>query len=338
MERKVTGTAGRANTGRRRRRNSQMPKLIAGAAALLVMILVIIAARAIAGNRSSGPVTFAGSPPGYEFGDEVAVLTGSEVNVKKLLKNLITDDSGVKKVRVSGRVKTKTPGTYMLTARASDTDGNTVVRNINVIVTEPEYLGDNCWFITGKGFLARRENGITSIDGTIVVNKTYSVPEDYGTGLTGEMQEAFGKMADAAASDGLLLTIVSGFRSYETQTALFQSYADSDGIDAAETYSAHPGHSEHQIGEAADINDVSSDFARTEECRWLQEHAYEYGFVLRYPENKTDITGYIWEPWHYRYAGTELAEKLYNGGDWITFEEYFGIDSKYREEQETGKD
>ena len=71
-------------------------------------------------------------------------------------------------------------------------------------------------------------------------------------------------------------------------------------------------------------------FAETPEGIWLNNHGYEYGFILRYPLGKTDETGYIYEPWHFRYVGTELAEKLYNGGDWITMEDYFGITSVYQ--------
>ena len=77
------------------------------------------------------------------------------------------------------------------------------------------------------------------------------------------------------------------------------------------------------------INSLYTSFKDTKEGIWLNNNAYKYGFILRYPESKTEETGYSFEPWHYRYVGTSLAEKLYNNGDWITLEDYYGITSKY---------
>ena len=102
-----------------------------------------------------------------------------------------------------------------------------------------------------------------------------------------------------------------------------------DGKALADTYSARPGHSEHQSGLAIDINMADSAFDSSPEAKWLNDNAYKYGFILRYPKGKDNITGYMYESWHFRYVGTELANKLYNDGNWITLEEYFGIDSKY---------
>ena len=77
------------------------------------------------------------------------------------------------------------------------------------------------------------------------------------------------------------------------------------------------------------MNLIHGSFESTSEFKWLNENAYKYGFILRYPKDKMEITGYIYEPWHYRYVGVELASKLYNNGNWITIEEYFGISSRY---------
>ena len=97
-----------------------------------------------------------------------------------------------------------------------------------------------------------------------------------------------------------------------------------------------PGASEHQIGLAIDIVSdeyvtLDEGFADTEAGRWLAEHSCEYGFILRYPAGKEYITSIEFEPWHFRYVGKELAKKLYNNGNWITMEDYFGIDSKYND-------
>ena len=77
------------------------------------------------------------------------------------------------------------------------------------------------------------------------------------------------------------------------------------------------------------MNTIDSSFENTAESNWLQEHCYEFGFIIRYPKGKENITGYMYEPWHIRYVGKELAEKLYNNGSWLTIEEYYGIESKY---------
>lgn len=102
-----------------------------------------------------------------------------------------------------------------------------------------------------------------------------------------------------------------------------------DGKEKADTYSARAGYSEHQTGLAIDVNTVDMTFDNTDESNWLSNNCYKYGFVIRYPKDKESITGYMYEPWHIRYVGKDLASKLYNNGNPITFEEYYGIDSKY---------
>ena len=114
-----------------------------------------------------------------------------------------------------------------------------------------------------------------------------------------------------------------------SQKYLYNSYVSRDGKEEADTYSARPGHSEHQTGLAFDLNSIDISFADTDEGKWVVDNCYKYGFIIRYPEGKDNITGYIYEPWHLRYVGVDLATKLYNQGDWITLEEYYGIDSKY---------
>ena len=130
---------------------------------------------------------------------------------------------------------------------------------------------------------------------------------------------------------GLNLWIASGYRSYATQKRLYNNYVSSDGKEAADTYSARPGYSEHQTGLAFDLNSVEESFANTDEGKWVKDNCYRYGLIIRYPKGKESITGYIYEPWHLRYVGVKLATKLYNDGDWITLEEYFGVDSKYKD-------
>ncbi|MBQ8135312.1 MAG: M15 family metallopeptidase [Clostridia bacterium] len=173
------------------------------------------------------------------------------------------------------------------------------------------------------------KDGMTYIDGILVVNKTYSLPEDYGSGEDPEALAAFQEMCSAAANDGIYLFSVSGYRSYDLQNYLYNEFKDQRGTEGADMVSARPGHSEHQSGLAFDVNTTSFAFIGTPEAQWLAENSYRYGFIIRYPEGKEDITGYSYEPWHIRYVGKEFAETIYKSG--LTLEEYFGITSEYKE-------
>ena len=174
--------------------------------------------------------------------------------------------------------------------------------------------------VSTKGYEIKRVNGIYYVKGILVANKTYSLPSDYNPGgLLKEFNTAFNKMKADAAKEGISLWVASGFRSYSLQNGLYNQYSASYGKASADTFSARPGHSEHQTGLAADLNQIDQSFGN---------NCYKYGFILRYPQGKQSITGYIYEPWHFRYIGDE-AENLYNNGEWITLEEYLGIDSKY---------
>ena len=171
-------------------------------------------------------------------------------------------------------------------------------------------------------------NGVTYIDGILVANKTYSLPATYNpNGLLPEVDAAFMEMARAAWNDGISLWICSGFRSYEYQKTLYNGYVSMYGKDATDTFSARPGHSEHQTGMAMDIIEASSAFEGTPAAIWLAENCYKYGFIIRYPKGKENITGYKYEPWHIRYLGKDTALAVYNSG--LTLEECLGIDSVY---------
>lgn len=196
---------------------------------------------------------------------------------------------------------------------------------------------------TSKGYTIEIIDGVTYIDGFMIANKTYPLPETYvPTGtykevtsdncqecIIKEAYEAYKNMRTAASNLGLSIYISSGYRSYKYQSGLYNMYVNRSGKAAADTFSARPGHSEHQTGYAFDLNSVSDAFANTKEGKWVAENCQNYGFIIRYPKGKEDETGYKYESWHLRFVGTELASKLYNGGDWITLEDYFGIDSKY---------
>ena len=171
--------------------------------------------------------------------------------------------------------------------------------------------------------------GITYVNGILIANKTYGLPSDYNPGkILPDAQSAFNLMQADAKKAGLSLWICSGFRSYTYQNTLYNNYVARDGKAKADTYSARPGHSEHQTGLAMDINNASDSFNNTKEAKWIAENCYKYGFILRYPQGKQDITGYKYESWHVRYLGKALAKEVYDSG--LTLEEFLCIDSKYK--------
>ncbi|MBP8691939.1 MAG: M15 family metallopeptidase [Sedimentibacter sp.] len=139
--------------------------------------------------------------------------------------------------------------------------------------------------------------------------------------------EALKDLFTAAKEEGYELHARSGYRSYYTQASLYASYVENYGKDAADKYSAKPGQSEHQTGLSMDITceavnfKLDTTFGDTEEGKWVAENAHRYGFIIRYPKGKEEITGYAYEPWHIRYLGVDLAEKVYESG--LTLEEYF---------------
>ena len=181
---------------------------------------------------------------------------------------------------------------------------------------------------TSKGYAISEKNGITYVDGVLVANKTYALPESYNPGdLLGECSSAFNEMKSAAAQEGLNIWNASGFRSYELQESLYNRYSARDGKEAADRYSARPGHSEHQSGLAIDLNEITNAFKDTKEGKWVAANCHKYGFILRYPQGKEAQTGYMYEPWHIRYVGVDTATAIYNSG--LCLEEYFGITSAY---------
>lgn len=168
------------------------------------------------------------------------------------------------------------------------------------------------------------------IKGVLLANKQYPLPKDYAPGESAEAREAFNELAAAAVTSGINLQAFSTYRSYDYQVTLYNRYVERDGQEAADRYSARPGYSEHQTGLAFDIGEVnhekhwaSNSFGDTEAAKWLAANAHQYGFILRYPEGKEEITGYMHESWHYRYVGKDKAEQIFKRS--ITLEEYLGI-------------
>ena len=172
---------------------------------------------------------------------------------------------------------------------------------------------------------------VCEVNGIPVANKTYPVPADYNPGLLEETYNAFMELKQAALNDGIEINFMSGFRSYGEQTEVYANWNEVYPDGQADRVSARPGHSEHQLGLAIDVNSIEFTFADTPEGLWLAENCWKYGFIIRYKEGTEHITGYMYEPWHIRYLGDELAEEVHFSG--LTLEEYLGIDSRYRIEE-----
>jgi len=168
----------------------------------------------------------------------------------------------------------------------------------------------------------------TYIKGILIVNKSYALPSTFGNGLTADTTAAFNAMQADAAAAGHNIYIASGFRSFSSQTTIYNRYKANEGQAGADTHSARPGHSEHQSGLAFDLNTITQAFGSTPEGIWTAQNAHLYGFIVRYPQGKESVTGYIWEPWHLRYVGVDVATTLYTSGQ--TLEEYLGVDSVYK--------
>ena len=186
---------------------------------------------------------------------------------------------------------------------------------------------------------------------TVLVNHLYTLPADYVPEdlvapdvefsfpymadkrlMRSDAAAALEELFDAASKEGIRLTAISGYRSYDRQKTIYLYNVNKSGQDYANLYSAPPGHSEHQTGLTMDVSSVSNNLDLTysladlPEGQWLAEHSHLFGFIIRYPEDKEEITGYAYEPWHLRYVGVEMASYLYEHN--LTLDEYYGISAQ----------
>ena len=144
--------------------------------------------------------------------------------------------------------------------------------------------------------------------------------------MRAEAAGKFHRLVEAAKEDGFTLVMTTAYRSYGFQQILWNNYVANEGEEAASRFSAKPGQSEHQTGLAVDVTspsvnyELSYSFGETAEGSWLADNAHRFGFIIRFPEGKEDITGYLYEPWHIRYVGDAAAGMIYKEG--LTLEEY----------------
>ncbi len=299
--------------------------------------------------------------PVIEFKNKLTTEYDTKID---LLKGVVAKDDYDEEVEVSvvGEYDLKKAGEYNLQYVAKDSSGNETKEDFVLVVKEkvvevpkveekpakednsnnnqnttPAVVNSDGSFTTSKGFHGETRNGVTYVNGILIANKTYSLPSTYNPGgLLGEFNDAFATMKSAAANEGISLNIGSGLRTYATQKSTYAYWVSKYGKAEADRISARPGHSEHQTGLAADIYGhdktlyLDQAWINTSEGQWLNNNCYKYGFIIRYPKGKEGETGYSYEPWHIRYIGNvEIAQILYNGGNWISLESYLGITSKY---------
>ena len=173
---------------------------------------------------------------------------------------------------------------------------------------------------------------------TKVYNKKNPIGADYapaviavGNGQTLRSEAAVALTFMNVAGAGLVPQ--SGYRSYATQKSLYDAYVKQDGQAAADTYSARPGYSEHQSGLAMDFAPIAESFESSAAFKWLTANGHKFGWILRYPKGSEAVTGYTYEPWHWRYVGVTVATDMYNKGE-KTLEQYFGIQGGLYPDQE----
>ena len=173
-------------------------------------------------------------------------------------------------------------------------------------------------------------------DLTILVNKYHKLPDNYEPNdlvalsynsnyyLREEAAKAFESLTNAGILEGVIFYPFSPYRSYETQEVLYNRYVARDGVAEADTYSARPGFSEHQLGLAVDVRSSTlPDNLTPEHYEWMLDNSYKYGFIVRYPKGCQHITQFMEEPWHLRYLGVELATKVHDSG--LTYDEYYDL-------------
>ena len=276
------------------------------------------------------------TPPSIEGVKDIEVLAFSDK--PNLLDGVVVGDNSKEEITatIKGEYNIEEEGEYLLSYTAKDSSGNetekefkiTVKNNPNVKISK-----------STKGYTIKNYYGVTYVDGVVIANKTYSLPSNFAPNnlvtingyikVVDYVKDAFLSLSSDAKAIGLNIYASSGYRSYSNQKYIYENYVSMDGKENADRYSARAGYSEHQTGLAIDVNTIDMSFDNTSESVWLRENAYKYGFIIRYPKGKEEITGYMYEPWHIRYVGKELSNKLYKDGSYITLEEYYGINSKY---------
>ena len=245
-------------------------------------------------------ITLKGNNPLYLTINTEYIEPGYEV-IDNYDNNLNVEINGLDKL------DNKTKGEYILEYKVTDSSGNIESIKRKIIVDERISI----------------KNGVTYVEGILLVNKKYSIPRSYGDGIDEEALKQLKLLQSDAKNAGFTINLVSSYRSYDYQKNLYNNYVKKHGQEKADTFSARPGHSEHQTGLAFDVGKIDDNYGDTPAGKWLAKNAHKYGFIIRYPKGKEGITGYKYEPWHIRYLGLDNAEKVYQSG--LCLEEYLKV-------------
>ncbi len=260
------------------------------------------------------------TPPEFEVIYRYLYIKNINQNFKANIKGKITDnydrDIKIDKMEFLGKIEDK-PGIYEILYQVSDSSGNVTSKKVY-------------YFYKLSPEMMERPFKFTWNDKEyILANKWVPLPKSYALGADKEARAQLDAMLAAMKKAGVGVGIKSGYRSYNAQQNIWNRDVARDGEVETARFLARPGYSEHQTGLTYDIGIVSANFEKTDAFKWLQQHAQEYGFSMRYPKTAESITGYGYEPWHYRYLGVELATALWearqSGNSDLTLEEFIGF-------------
>lgn len=259
--------------------------------------------------------------------DSLSLIEGDAFDIGMLNLQAIDDFDGdiSDKIIVTGDVEPSNPGDYEIHAEVSDSSGNKAETVLLVHVEAKPQIDQPAD--------DPQMNAVSDPDSiTVMINKQNVLPDGWEPAdlvsvgnnhyLRKEAAKSLEMMRNDAQNSGISFNVISSYRSQAYQTNLYNRYMASDPYNAP-YYSAYPRTSEHELGLAVDISydySLHNDLAESELGQWMAANAHNYGWVMRYPEGKTESTGYYYEAWHWRYVGTELAEALYSSG--LCMEEY----------------
>ncbi len=246
-------------------------------------------------------------------GGNIYILKDSKYEEKGFSATDNCDKDITKNVKVINKVNTKVNGTYNVTYTVKDSANNETSVTRKVTVYTKSNSGGYTDIVTGP----------TYIKGILIVNKKYSLPSTYAPGVNSTARNALTNLQNEATKSGYNMNLVSAYRSYSSQKSIYNNYVRERGQTEADKISARPGHSEHQTGLAFDVGELRGRFGSTPRGIWLKDNCHRFGFIIRYPQGKENITGYAYEPWHIRYVGVEVATSIMKSG--ITLEEYLGV-------------
>lgn len=256
-------------------------------------------------------------------GSDTVILTeGDKYEEENVVVSDNYDTNLEEKVEIISTLDTNKVGEYEIVYKVKDSSNNEASIKRKVIVKEKEKVVIEESQELTTTYSTSNAIEPTYINGILLVNKKYGLPANYGSGIDPTALANLHQLQSDAKAIGLNIPTLSAYRSYETQKVLYNNYYQRDGA-FADTYSARPGHSEHQTGLAFDVGQIDNNYGETTEGKWLAANCMKYGFIIRYPSGKESITGYQYEPWHIRYVGVNVATDIMSRG--ITLEEYLGV-------------